>query len=98
MQLDQVRGSILGLAIGDAMGHPTEFIESVPAIRERWGERGVVDLMPAGRHPAGTFTDDTQMAIAVARALVRAGHAPLDDMMSVLGDEFVAWARSPENN
>jgi ADP-ribosylglycohydrolase len=98
MMLDQVRGGFLGLAIGDAMGHPTEFVESVREIRERWGEKGVVDLMPAGRHPAGTFTDDTQMTIAVARALVRAGHRSLDEMMTVLGKEFVAWARSPENN
>src|SRR5262249_21801964 len=77
--LERIRGSILGLAIGDALGHPTEFVGSVRAIRERWGESGVVDLLPSGRHPAGTFTDDTQMAICVARALIRAGHAPLDD-------------------
>jgi ADP-ribosylglycohydrolase len=96
--LERTRGSLLGLAIGDAMGHPTEFVGSVRAIRERWGEEGVVDLLPSGRHPAGTFTDDTQMAICVARALVRAGHAPLDDLMKILGEEFVAWSRSKENN
>ncbi len=86
--LERTRGSILGLAIGDAIGHPTEFVSSVRAIRERWGELGVTDRMPAGRHPAGTFTDDTQMTICVARALVRSGHAPLDDLMQLLGDEL----------
>ncbi|MBX3192495.1 MAG: ADP-ribosylglycohydrolase family protein [Labilithrix sp.] len=96
--LERTRGSILGLAIGDALGHPTEFVSSVRAIRERWGEGGVTDLLPSGRHPAGTFTDDTQMAICVARALVRAGRAPLDDLMTILGEEFVAWSRSRENN
>ena len=96
--LERTRGSIIGLAIGDAIGHPTEFVSSVRAIRERWGEHGVTDMMPSGRHPAGTFTDDTQMTICVARALVRAGHAPLDDLMKLLGEEFVAWSRSRENN
>jgi ADP-ribosylglycohydrolase len=96
--LDRYRGCILGLAIGDALGHPTEFVSSVPRIRERWGERGVTGFEPSGSHPRGTFTDDTQMSIAVLRALVRAGHADLDTLMQTMGAEFVAWARSPQNN
>jgi len=95
--LERTRASIIGLAIGDALGHPTEFVSSLRAIRERFGALGVTDLMPSGRHPAGTFTDDTQMTICVARALVRAGHAPLDDLMKVLAEEFVAWSRSKDN-
>ncbi|MBL8739832.1 MAG: ADP-ribosylglycohydrolase family protein, partial [Myxococcales bacterium] len=96
-ELDRYRGSIVGLAVGDALGHPTEFVSSVAGIHARWGGP-VVDFHRAGSHPAGTFTDDTQMTIAVARALIRAGHADLDAMMKILGEEFVAWARSPENN
>ena len=96
--LERTRGSIIGLAIGDAIGHPTEFVSSVRAIREKWGELGVTDMMPSGRHPAGTFTDDTQMTICVARALIRAGHASLDTLMKLLGEEFVAWSRSRDNN
>lgn len=96
--LDRYRGCIVGLAIGDALGHPTEFVSSVPRIRERWGERGVTGFEPSGSHPAGTFTDDTQMTIAVLRALVRAGHDDLDARMKTMGAEFVAWSRSPQNN
>jgi ADP-ribosylglycohydrolase len=96
--VDRFRGCLLGLAIGDALGHPTEFVSSVSAIRARWGERGVEDFQPVGRHPAGTFTDDTQMSIGVARALVRAGHTSLDTLMNVLAEEFIAWSRSRENN
>jgi DNA ligase (NAD+) len=95
---DRFRGSILGLAIGDAIGHPTEFISSVARIRARYGDRGVTGFEPAGLHKAGTFTDDTQMTIAVARALVRAGHRTLDELMTLLGEEFVAWAEHPTNN
>jgi len=96
--IDRVRASLLGCAIGDALGHPTEFIASVAAIRERFGPGGVTGFVRTGKHPAGTFTDDTQMALCVARALCRAGHAGLDALMSVMGAEFVAWSRSPQNN
>lgn len=96
--IERYRGCILGLAIGDALGHPTEFISSVSAIQSRFGARGLTDFVASGRHPAGTFTDDTQMSVAVARALIRAGHRSLDDLMNVLGDEFVAWSVSPDNN
>lgn len=95
---ERFRGSILGLAIGDALGHPTEFVGSVHDIRARWGPQGVTGFQRSGSHAAGTFTDDTQMTIAVARALIRAGHQPLDELMRVMGEEFVAWSRSPEND
>jgi len=97
-EIDRYRGCILGLAIGDALGHPSEFVGSVRAIRERWGEHGITRFEPSGRHPAGTFTDDTQMSIAVLRALVRAGHDGLDALMKTMGAEFVAWSRSSEND
>jgi ADP-ribosylglycohydrolase len=97
-RIDRYRGCIVGLAIGDAIGHPTEFVGSVNAIRERWGPSGVTGFERSGRHPAGTFTDDTQMSIAVLRALVRAGHDDVEGLMSVLREEFVAWSRSPDND
>jgi ADP-ribosylglycohydrolase len=95
---DRFRGCLVGLAVGDALGHPTEFISSVSRIKAKYGERGIVDYDRAGPHPPGTFTDDTQMTIAVARALALKGHGSLDDLMTRLGREFVAWARHPSNN
>lgn len=96
--LDRFRGSILGLAVGDALGHPTEFISNLGSIRARWPPYGVTGFEPSGRHAPGTFTDDTQMAISVARALCRVGRRDLDTLMGVMGVEFVAWASSPDNN
>lgn len=95
---DRFRGCLVGLAVGDALGHPTEFISSVARIKAKYGERGIVDYDRAGPHPPGTFTDDTQMTIAVARALALKGHASLDELMTLLGREFMAWARHPSNN
>ena len=97
-QVDRFRGCIIGLAVGDALGHPTEFVPSVRAIRERWGDRGITTFEATEDHPPGTFTDDTQMSIAAARALIRAGHAGTDRLMTTLADEFVAWSKSPKND
>lgn len=86
------------MAVGDALGHPTEFQASLASIRARWGPRGLTTFEAAGRHPPGTFTDDTQMAVAVARALCRAGVDDIERLMLVMSEEFAAWARSPLNN
>ncbi|NUT34019.1 MAG: ADP-ribosylglycohydrolase family protein [Hamadaea sp.] len=85
-------GSIFGLAYGDALGKPTEFMR-YEAIVERYGPSGPTAL--EGR-PA-LVTDDTQMTIAVADALLS---GPLDPaaLEGRLRERFVAWAVSPENN
>ncbi len=59
-------GSMLGSMIGDALGMPVEG-NSVQEIAERHGE--VRDFLQA-RLGAGTYTDDTQMMMAVAESLV----------------------------
>jgi ADP-ribosylglycohydrolase len=64
----KVAGSLYGLAIGDALGAPTEFLGSVEAIEKRFGPGGPTN--PEG-DPA-RVTDDTQMALAVGRALLSA--------------------------
>jgi ADP-ribosylglycohydrolase len=49
-------------------------------------------------HPAGTFSDDTQMALAVAEALLAAPPHDLEALMAEVSRRFVAWSRSPDNN
>jgi ADP-ribosylglycohydrolase len=50
------------------------------------------------KHPPGIYTDDTQMTLAVAEALIEAGRADLDTLMGALALRFVAWCGSPGNN
>ncbi len=67
------RGCLLGGAVGDALGAPVEFIRSVEEIRARFGPEGLTDFAPAyGR--LGAITDDTQMMLFTAEALIRARH------------------------
>ncbi|MFJ9041396.1 ADP-ribosylglycohydrolase family protein [Streptomyces sp. NPDC102406] len=89
-------GSLLGLALGDALGFPTEF-NDVPAILAKCGPWRRMEL-PG---PVAYITDDTQMALAVARALRTAvGRGPLGAELfePPLREEFVDWYHSPENN
>ncbi|MFZ3593692.1 ADP-ribosylglycohydrolase family protein [Streptomyces sp. BH104] len=87
-------GSLLGLALGDALGYPTEFSD-VPAILDRHGPWREMEL-PG--HPVAYITDDTQMALAVARALPRSGPLAPERFERPLREEFVDWYESPDNN
>jgi ADP-ribosyl-[dinitrogen reductase] hydrolase len=66
---DRIRGIAVGAAVGDALGMPLEFGPRQPA------DRLVRDMKP-GRLPSGTFTDDTEMALALAESLL--DYHPLD--------------------
>ena len=92
MDLDKAKGVIYGLAIGDALGYPTEFM-SLSSIKGKYGEKGIRHLP----EPA-LFSDDTQMSIAIAEALIRSGGKDLEEIMEAVKDEFIKWLHSPENN
>jgi ADP-ribosylglycohydrolase len=65
--LGRVVGCLLAGAVGDALGAPVEFL-SIDEIRQRYGPAGVTTLLPPGH-----FTDDTQMTLFTAEALLRSG-------------------------
>jgi ADP-ribosyl-[dinitrogen reductase] hydrolase len=80
---DRLQGIAVGAAVGDALGMPLEF---QPA-------RSIYDLlteMVPGALPAGTFTDDTEMALALAESLQHAN--PLDGRD--LAGRFTGWYQS----
>lgn len=69
MTSDQVRGCLLGGAVGDALGAAVEFM-SWPKIRGHYGDAGIQAFEPAyGR--VGAITDDTQMTIWTAEGMLR---------------------------
>ncbi|MEU6818667.1 ADP-ribosylglycohydrolase family protein [Streptomyces sp. NPDC046860] len=88
-------GSLLGLALGDALGFPTEF-DDVPSILAKCGPWREMEL--PGR---ALVSDDTQMTLALARALRTAtGRGDLSParLEPPLRAEFTDWYASPENN
>jgi ADP-ribosylglycohydrolase len=86
-------GSLFGLAYGDALGAPTEFL-TVAQIQERYGADGLRELTG---DPA-RVTDDTQMALAVAWALHEADGPTPQLLEPLLRKRFIDWSMSPDNN
>ena len=78
--VDRLRGLAVGAVVGDALGMPLEF-QPARSVFEL-----VTEMIP-GNLPAGSFTDDTEMALALAESLQYAN--PLDGQD--LAGRFVAW-------
>ena len=101
---------MVGLAVGDALGFPTEFRRRA-AILDTFGPDGVTEFVaqldprwparPAiiGRgHPPGSYSDDTQMSIAVAEGLLGGSGDDVDRVMTRIASRFIAWSRSDDND
>jgi ADP-ribosylglycohydrolase len=92
MDTNKAEGIIYGLAVGDALGKSTEFM-TLSRIKASYGKNGITDLP----EPA-LYTDDTQMSIAIAEALIKAGDRDVESIMAAVREEFIKWHHSPENN
>jgi ADP-ribosyl-[dinitrogen reductase] hydrolase len=77
---DRLRGIAVGAVVGDALGMPLEF-------KPPRSEYNLETEMVKGPLPAGTFTDDTEMALALAESLLIS--SPLD--VHDLAGRFTAW-------
>ncbi len=81
--LDRVYGALIGSAIGDAMGGPVEGL-SYEIIEKRYGRVNSLlpytEVTPSYHGPftttAGSYTDDTRIAILLAEAAIHAGGIP----------------------
>ncbi|MET9765011.1 ADP-ribosylglycohydrolase family protein [Streptomyces sp. NPDC006372] len=88
-------GALTGLALGDALGYPTEF-DSVSSILAKHGSWRELTLPT----PA-IVSDDTQMTLALGRGLRTAmdrGLLTPRRMERPVREEFVDWYQSPQNN
>jgi len=97
---DKFMGCILGSAIGDALGYTVEF-SSMADIHKRFGSAGIqtLQLREIDGENCAIYSDDTQMARAVAEGLIRAGKVgTVNDAASEVAEEFIAWYKSPDNN
>lgn len=75
----RIRGSLVGGAIGDALGYPVEFIYFFEEIQKRYGECGITRLdtwqsrsEDADQAGKAVVSDDTQMTLFTANGLLNA--------------------------
>ena len=83
------RDGIIGLAIGDAMGVPVEFVE-----REKLMNNPVTEMLERGSHnqPKGTWSDDTSLTLATMDSIIHCFGISTEDM----GNRFVKWMEDAE--
>lgn len=84
---DRIWGGFLGGVIGDALGEPVEFLSKEERL-QRWGPTGVQGFVyPDGM---GRFTDDTQMTLFTAEALIL--HAKTgESLLIALHKAYLRW-------
>ncbi len=86
---DRARSAFIGMAIGDALGATVEFM-TASEIASKYGT--FRDIVGGGwlRLKPGQVTDDTEMALCIARAIVKNQGWSLE----AVADNFAAWLKS----
>ena len=87
--MNTIKGALYGVAVGDALGAPLEFM-SADQIKRRHGL--VTEMIGGGwlSVKPGEITDDTQMTLAVAEGIVANPGNPIEEV----GTRFIEWMRS----
>jgi ADP-ribosyl-[dinitrogen reductase] hydrolase len=94
-------GCLLGGAVGDALGAPVEFLDLDQIVRA-YGEGGIRDYAPAyGK--LGAITDDTQMTLFTAEAMLSAHvgaalQSQEPDFFRAAAGSYARWLMTQENS
>jgi ADP-ribosylglycohydrolase len=80
--LEKIKGGIIGVAVGDALGVPYEFLS-----RDEMKERPAKSLIGYGSHyqPAGTWSDDSSLTFCLMEGLLNGYNT------KSIADKFIAW-------
>ncbi len=86
---DRIAGALYGVAVGDALGAPLEFMNKEEILRKHGR---VTEMIGGGwlKVVSGEVTDDTQMTLAVAEGIIENPKNPIQ----AIGKRFIEWARS----
>ena len=84
IQLDRAGGVLLGQAVGDALGVPYEFAPAIQAGQARMIGGGL------GPYEPGEWSDDTQMALCIARAAAIHG-LDGEEALDAVAEGFLGW-------
>lgn len=87
---DRAAGALLGTAVGDALGVPYEFgLAPGPGEYAEMRGGGLGDFAP------GEWSDDTSMAVAVARVAAAVPDLRADGALDAVAEGFLEWYDAP---
>ena len=86
-QLDRAAGVLLAAACGDALGVPYEFGRRLSA-----GEVPAMTGGGLGPYAPGEYSDDTQMAVCIARVAATGADLRTEDALDAVAAGFLDWA------
>jgi len=89
LKTGKILGTMVGLAVGDALGVPVEFM-NWEQIHDRYG---LLNKMVGGGtwgQKPGTVSDDTEMALAVAEGIINKPYNPVP----AVGEKFIEWYKT----
>lgn len=88
---DRVAGCLVGLAAGDALGAPLEFLTRQEV--RRHFPHGLREMIASRLWEKGEYTDDTQMALLIAESLLENE----DFIASDVAKRFHDWAKTAKD-
>lgn len=103
--LDKIAGALVGAAIADALGWPTEFMKSKEHLHRLYGIEHLDSYIPwpkitGGRFNAytdyiqpGEYSDDTQLALCTARSILQDGTCDMEYFSKVELGHWLDYAR-----
>jgi len=90
-RIESAKGCLVGLAVGDALGAPLEFL-SRDSVRRKY-PAGLREMIASSLWEEGEYTDDTQMALLIAESLLERGRIEARD----LAVRFHAWQKTAKD-
>lgn len=92
---DKCRGSLVGGAIGDALGYPVEFVNSFEEIKAKYGDNGIVEYDMSypwldEKLDKVFFSDDTQMTLYTIEGLFEAERSGRP-IVPTICNAYLAW-------
>ena len=92
---ERIRGSLLGGAIGDALGYPVEFMDR-NSILEKFGKNGLSEFCSFDKNGYAVISDDTQMTLFTANGLLYGitrwcTHGTLVGLSSYVKEAYIEW-------
>lgn len=98
---DRIRGSLIGGAIGDALGYPVEFM-SLNEIKKKYGGFGITRFELNAKGVA-EISDDTQMTLFTANGLLfgysrAAMRGIMGDPENYIQDSYLEWLQTQKGD